>query len=32
MREGESPTGTPENKKARDDAWERWKTLLKQLP
>jgi carboxymethylenebutenolidase len=31
MREGESPTGTPENKKARDDAWERWKTLLKQL-
>ncbi len=32
MRDGESPTGTPENKKARDDAWERWKTLLKQLP
>jgi carboxymethylenebutenolidase len=32
MREGESPTGTPENKKARDDAWVRWKTLLKQLP
>jgi carboxymethylenebutenolidase len=32
MREGESPTGTPENKKARDDAWARWKTLLKQLP
>jgi carboxymethylenebutenolidase len=32
MREGESPTGTPENKKARDDAWTRWKTLLKQLP
>jgi carboxymethylenebutenolidase len=31
MREGESPTGTPENKKARDDAWARWKTLLKQL-
>lgn len=31
MRDGESPTGTPENKKARDDAWERWKTLLKQL-
>src|SRR5256714_10280045 len=29
--EGESPTGTPENKKARDDAWARWKTLLKQL-
>src|SRR5215212_3009250 len=32
MRDGESPTGTPENKKARDDAWARWKTLLKQLP
>jgi carboxymethylenebutenolidase len=31
MRDGESPTGTPENKKARDDAWERWKTLLTQL-
>ncbi len=31
MREGESPEGTPENKKARDDAWARWKTLLKQL-
>jgi hypothetical protein len=31
MRDGESPTGTPENKKARDDAWMRWKTLLKQL-
>jgi carboxymethylenebutenolidase len=31
MRDGESPTGTPENKKARDDAWTRWKTLLKQL-
>jgi carboxymethylenebutenolidase len=31
MREGESPTGSPENKKARDDAWARWKTLLKQL-
>jgi carboxymethylenebutenolidase len=32
MRDGESPTGTPENKKAREDAWARWKTLLKQLP
>jgi carboxymethylenebutenolidase len=32
MRDGESPTGTPENKQARDDAWARWKTLLKQLP
>ena len=31
MRDGESPTGTPENKKARDDAWARWKLLLKQL-
>jgi carboxymethylenebutenolidase len=31
MREGGSPTGSPENKKARDDAWARWKTLLKQL-
>jgi len=31
MRDGDSPTGTPENKKARDDAWARWKTLLKQL-
>src|SRR6266536_1419283 len=31
MREGESPTASPENKKARDDAWARWKTLLKQL-
>ncbi|HVF72589.1 MAG TPA: dienelactone hydrolase family protein [Chthoniobacterales bacterium] len=31
MRDGEAPTGTPENKKARDDAWARWKELLKQL-
>jgi carboxymethylenebutenolidase len=31
MRDGESPTGTPENKKARDDAWTRWKTLLVKL-
>jgi carboxymethylenebutenolidase len=31
MREGESPGGTPENKKARDDAWTRWKTLLGEL-
>lgn len=31
MREGESPTGTPENKKAREDAWARWKTLLGEL-
>ena len=32
MREGEAPTGNEANKKARDDAWARWKTLLKQLP
>jgi len=31
MRDGESPEGTPENKKAREDAWARWKTLLQQL-
>ncbi len=31
MRDGESPAGTPENKKAREDAWARWNTLLKQL-
>ena len=31
MREGDSPTGSPENKKARDDAWARWKTLLSKL-
>ncbi len=31
MRAGEAPDATPENKKARDDAWARWKTLLKQL-
>ena len=31
MREGESPDGTPENKKARDDAWARWKQLLAEL-
>jgi carboxymethylenebutenolidase len=32
MREGESPTASEANKKARDDAWARWKKLLKQLP
>jgi carboxymethylenebutenolidase len=32
MREGESPTASEANKKARDDAWVRWKSLLKQLP
>lgn len=31
MRDGESPEGTPENKKAREDAWARWKMLLQQL-
>ena len=31
MRDGEAPTGKPDNKKAREDAWARWKTLLKQL-
>lgn len=31
MRDGEAPEGTPANKKARDDAWARWKTLLKDL-
>ena len=32
MREGEMPGANEANKKARDDAWARWKTLLKQLP
>jgi carboxymethylenebutenolidase len=31
MREGEMPTANEANKKARDDAWARWTTLLKQL-
>jgi carboxymethylenebutenolidase len=31
MRDGESPTGTEANKKARDDAWARWKKLLTEL-
>jgi carboxymethylenebutenolidase len=31
MRDGEAPEGKPENKKAREDAWARWKTLLKAL-
>jgi len=31
MREGEMPTANEANKKARDDAWTRWTTLLKQL-
>jgi carboxymethylenebutenolidase len=32
MREGEMPNASEANKKAREDAWVRWKTLLKQLP
>src|SRR5438093_8901261 len=31
MREGEQSDASEENRKARDDAWARWKTLLKQL-
>jgi carboxymethylenebutenolidase len=31
MREGEAPNASEGSKKARDDAWARWKTLLKQL-
>lgn len=31
MRAGEDPAGSPENKKARDEAWKRWKALLKRL-
>lgn len=31
MREGEAPGANDSNKKARDDAWARWKTLLMQL-
>ncbi len=31
MREGEMPTANDANKKARDDAWARWKALLRQL-
>jgi len=31
MRAGEQPDAQPDNKKARDQAWERWKTLLGKL-
>jgi len=31
MRSGEDPQGTPADKKARDQAWERWRALLKAL-
>jgi carboxymethylenebutenolidase len=32
MRAGESPDATEANRKARNDAWIRWKNLLKKLP
>jgi hypothetical protein len=28
MRAGEAPDASDANKKARDDAWKRWKSLL----
>jgi carboxymethylenebutenolidase len=28
MRTGEAPDASDANKKARDDAWKRWKSLL----
>jgi carboxymethylenebutenolidase len=31
MRAGEQPDASPANKKARDEAWVRWKALLKKL-
>jgi carboxymethylenebutenolidase len=31
MRAGEDPTSTAANKKARDEAWNRWKELLKTI-
>ena len=31
MRDGDDPIGKGENKKARDEAWGRWKELLKKL-
>ncbi|MFN2507416.1 MAG: dienelactone hydrolase family protein [Chthoniobacterales bacterium] len=31
MRDGESPEGAEANRKAREDAWARWKTLLREL-
>ena len=31
MRAGEAPDASPANKKARDDAWKRWKMLLKKI-
>ena len=32
MREGEKPDANEGNRHARDEAWARWKTLLRQLP
>src|SRR5207302_9791408 len=32
MREGEKPDANEGTRHARDEAWARWKTLLKQLP
>jgi hypothetical protein len=31
MRTGEAPDATPDNKKARAEAWKRWLELLKKL-
>jgi carboxymethylenebutenolidase len=31
MRAGEQPDAQPANKKAHDEAWERWKNLLGKL-
>jgi carboxymethylenebutenolidase len=31
MRGGEAPDARPDDKKGRDDAWRRWKELLKKL-
>jgi len=31
MRAGEAPDASPTNKKAREEAWGRWKELLKKL-
>jgi carboxymethylenebutenolidase len=31
MRAGQAPDATPENKKARDEAWKRWRALLGKL-
>ena len=31
MRAGEAPDARPADKKARDEAWKRWKELLKKI-